>query len=152
MKLGNGLWETSQVDERFQLKQVGLGTTATNNNLFKVDYEYGELNDNGTVDTSRNIGMIAKTTTTIPTTSFVQTFKYDAINRLKEAKEVSTNTPTIDNWKQTFGYDIFGNRNNFTQTVGTTTLATNAITKPTIDQSNNQFTTGRVIFTILTET
>jgi hypothetical protein len=48
MKLGNGLWETSQVDERFQLKQVGLGTTATNNNLFKIDYEYGELNSDGT--------------------------------------------------------------------------------------------------------
>jgi RHS repeat-associated protein len=124
------------------LKQVGLGTTATNNNLFKIDYEYGELNDNGTtVDTSKNIGMIAKTTTTIPTTSFVQTFKYDAINRLTEAKELAPNN--AQNWKQTFGYDIFGNRNNFTQTVGTTTLATNAITKPTIDQSNNQFTTGQ---------
>ncbi len=107
MKLGNGLWETSQVDERFQLKQVGLGTTATNNDLFKIDYEYGELNDSGTVDTSKNIGMIAKTTTTIPTTSFVQTFKYDAINRLKEAKEVSTNTPTTNNWIQTFGYRAF---------------------------------------------
>ena len=70
LKLGNGLWETSQVDERFQLKQVGLGTTATNNNLFKIDYEYGELNSDGTtVDTSKNIGMIAKTTTTIPTTT-----------------------------------------------------------------------------------
>jgi hypothetical protein len=77
MKLGNGLWETSQVDERFQLKQVGLGTTATNNNLFKVDYDYGELQDDGTtVDTSKNIGMIAKTTTTIPTTSFVQAEKF----------------------------------------------------------------------------
>jgi hypothetical protein len=124
MKLGNGLWETSQVDERFQLKQVGLGTTATNNNLFKVDYEYGELQDDGTtVDTSKNIGMIAKTITTIPTTSFTQTFKYDAINRLKEAKE-STATGT-QNWKQTFGYDIFGNRNNFYQKIGDNVLANN---------------------------
>jgi hypothetical protein len=53
-----------------------LGTTATNNDLFKIDYEYGELNDNGTVDTSKNIGMIAKKTTTIPTTSFVQAEKF----------------------------------------------------------------------------
>jgi RHS repeat-associated protein len=143
VKLGNGLWETTQVNERYQLTQVGLGTTNANNNLFKIDYEYGELNDNGTVDTARNIGMIAKTTTTIPTTSFVQTFKYDAINRLKEAKEVSTNTPTTDNWKQTFDYDRFGNRTNFYQKVGTTVLAINNITKPTIDQSNNQFTTGQ---------
>jgi hypothetical protein len=142
MKLGNGLWETSQVDERFQLKQVGLGTTATNNNLFKVDYEYGELNDNGTtVDTSKNIGMIAKTTTTIPTTSFVQTFKYDAINRLIEATEKAPDN--TENWKQTFGYDRFGNRTNFSQKVGNDVLVANAITKPTIDQSNNQFTTGQ---------
>jgi RHS repeat-associated protein len=144
MKLGNGLWETSQFDERFQLKQVGLGTTATNNNLFKIDYEYGELNDAGTaVDTSKNIGMIARTTTTIPTTSFVQTFKYDAINRLKEAKEANTNTPTTNNWIQTFDYDRFGNRTNFYQKVGDNVLAINNITKPTIDQSNNQFTTGQ---------
>ena len=107
------------------MKQVGLGTTATNNNLFKIDYEYGELNDNGTVDTSKNIGMIAKTTTTIPTTSFVQTFKHDAINRLKEAKKTNTNTPTTDNWKQTFGYDIFGNRTNFYQNVGENVLVNN---------------------------
>ncbi len=43
MRLGNGLWETAQVNERFQLTQVGLGTTNANNNLFKIDYEYGEL-------------------------------------------------------------------------------------------------------------
>jgi uncharacterized protein RhaS with RHS repeats len=142
MKLGNGLWETSQLDERFQLKQVGLGTTATNNNLFKIDYEYGELNGAGTVvDTSKNIGMIAKTTTTIPTTSFTQTFKYDAINRLKEAKETS---PTgTQNWIQSFDYDRFGNRTSFNQTIGNTILPSNNITKPTINTADNRFTTGQ---------
>ncbi len=87
--------------------------------------------------------MIAKTTTTIPTTSFTQTFKYDAINRLKEAKESNTNAPTTNNWIQTFDYDRFGNRTNFYQKVGNDVLAINNITKPTIDQSNNQFTTGQ---------
>jgi hypothetical protein len=118
------------------LKQVGLGTTATNNNLLKVDYEYGELNSDGTtVDTSKNIGMIAKMTTTIPTTSFVQTFKYDAINRLKEAKEVSTNTPTTNNWIQTFDYDRFGNRTNFYQKIGDNVLANNNLDSLGIDDS-----------------
>lgn len=141
MKLGNGLWETAQFNELQQLTQVGLGTTQTNNNLFKVDYEYGELNaDGATVDTVKNIGNIAKTTTTIPTTNFVQTFKYDSINRLTEAKET---TGATQNWKQTFGYDRFGNRTSFYQIVGSTELPTNNITKPTVDQTNNRFTTGQ---------
>ncbi len=89
----------SQVNERLQLTQVGLGTTATNNNLFKVDYEYGEIsNDHTSVDTGKNVGMIARTTTTIPTTSFVQTYKYDAIARLTEMKE---KTGPTTNWQQT---------------------------------------------------
>ena len=141
MKLGNGLWETVDVNHLNQLTQVGLGTTATNKNLFKVDYEYGELNtDETTVDTVKNIGMIAKTTTTIPTTSFVQTFKYDAINRLTEAVE---KTGTTQNWKQTFGYDRFGNRTQFTQTFGGTTLPNTNLNHPTIDPATNRFTTGQ---------
>ncbi len=46
MMLGNGLWETAQFNERLQLTQIGLGTTPTNNNQFKIDYEYGELGTN----------------------------------------------------------------------------------------------------------
>jgi RHS repeat-associated protein len=140
MKLGNGLWETGEVNHLNQLTQVGLGTTATTKNLFKIDYEYGELNTDGTVDTIKNIGMIARTTTTIPTTSFVQTFKYDAINRLTEAKET---TNSQQNWIQSFGYDRFGNRTQFSQTIGSTQLPTNNITHPTINQADNRFTTGQ---------
>lgn len=141
VKLGNGLWETSQVSHLNQLTQIGLGTTHTNNSIFKIDYEYGELNSDGTtVDTAKNIGNIAKTTTTIPTTSFVQTFKYDEINRLTEAVE---KTGSTQNWKQTFGYDRYGNRTSRYQIVGSTVLAINNITQPTIDQANNRFTTGQ---------
>lgn len=141
MKLGNGLWETAEVSQLGQLTQVGLGTTASNKNLFKVDYEYGELNTDGTtVDANKNIGMIAKTTTTIPTTSFVQTFKYDSINRLTEAKET---TGANQNWIQTFGYDRYGNRTQFTQTIGGTTIPNTNINHPTIDPATNRFTTGQ---------
>ncbi len=141
MKLGNGLWETAQVNELHQLTQVGLGTTQTNNDLFKIDYEYGELNTDGTtVDTAKNIGMIAKTTTTIPTTNFVQTFKYDELNRLTEAVE---KTGATQNWKQTFGYDRFGNRTSRYQMIGNDVLPINNVTHPTIDQTNNRFTTGQ---------
>lgn len=140
MKLGNGLWETAQIDHLGQLTQVGLGTTQTNNYLFKVDYEYGELQTNGSVDATKNIGNIAKTTTTIPTTSFVQTFKYDAINRLTEAVE---KTSTTENWKQTFGYDRFGNRTSFSETIGGVATQNTVVNHPTIDAANNRFTTGQ---------
>ncbi len=141
IQLGNNLWETAVVSERSQLMQIGLGTTETNKNLLKIDYEYGELSDDGSsVDRAKNIGMIARTTTTIPTTSFTQTFKYDAINRLKEAKE---KTGTQTNWQQTFGYDIFGNRTSFSQTVGNQQLPINNLTHPAIDPANNRFTTGQ---------
>lgn len=141
MKLGNGLWETSQVNERFQLTQVGLGTTATNNNLFKIDYEYGEISsDHTSVDLTKNVGMIARTTTTIPTMSFVQTYKYDAIARLTEAKE---KTGTTTNWQQTFGYDIFGNRTSLSQSINGSSIPNTNINHPTIDPTNNRFTTGQ---------
>lgn len=141
MRLGNGLWETTQVNERMQLTQVGLGTTTTNNSLFKVDYEYGEISsDHATVDTARNVGMIARATTTIPTTSFVQTYKYDAIARLTEAKE---KTGSTTNWQQAFGYDIFGNRTSLSQSINGTLIPNTNVNHPTIDPANNRFTTGQ---------
>jgi len=44
---------------------------------------------------------------------------------------------------QTFGYDRYGNRTQFSQTVMGNVFPTNAITKPTIDPANNRFTTGQ---------
>jgi RHS repeat-associated protein len=141
MMLGNGKWETAQYNSRLQLTQIGLGTSSTNTSLWKTEYEYGELNSDGTtVDASKNIGIIAKQTTTIPTTNFVQTYKYDELNRLTEAKETTGGT---QNWKQTFNYDRYGNRTGFSQIVGNTTLTLNNINHPTIDPNTNRFTTGQ---------
>ncbi len=142
MMLGNGLWETAQYNERFQLKQVGLGNTATSNNLFKTEYEYGELSADGTsVDGAKNTGSIARQMTTIPNLTFTQTYKYDALNRLTEAKEKASDG--AENWKQTFGYDRFGNRTNFYQKVGETVPQLTSINHPTIDPTTNRFTTGQ---------
>jgi RHS repeat-associated protein len=66
----------------------------------------------------------------------VQTFKYDSLNRLKEAKET---TNGAQNWRQTFDYDKFGNRIGFTQEGNN--LPANP--QPTIDPTNNRFTTGQ---------
>jgi RHS repeat-associated protein len=143
MMLGNGLWETSEYNSRLQIKQTGLGTSATDTSLWKVNYEYGELNEDGSVNEDKNVGNIAKQVIAIPTTSFVQTFKYDALNRLKEAKETASSVTGAENWKQTFDYDRYGNRTSFYQKVGTTVLPIDNKSLPQVDPNKNRFTTGQ---------
>lgn len=46
-------------------------------------------------------------------------------------------------WKQTFGYDRYGNRTAFTQDIGGQQLQINNLTLPTIDQNTNRFTAGQ---------
>ncbi len=116
MRLGNGKWETAKFNSRLQVYELGLGNSATNASLWKVNYEYGELNTDGTVNAAKNTGNIAKQTLTIPGASFVQAYKYDSLYRLKEAVEPGSGATA--NWTQTFDYDRYGNRTAFTQTVG----------------------------------
>ncbi len=63
---------------------------------------------------------------------FIQGYKYDPLYRLTEAKETTGST---QNWEQTFGYDQYGNRTSFSQTIGSTTITTT----PSIDASSNRF-------------
>ncbi len=94
------------------MTQIGLGSTVSNNNLWKVNYFYGELAANGVdVNDSKNTGNIAKQIISVPNVSFTQTYRYDALERIKEAKETSTNNQTT--WQQTWNYDRFGNRTAF---------------------------------------
>jgi RHS repeat-associated protein len=93
------------------------------------------LQANDAVDVLKNTGNIAKQTLTVPGTSFAQTYKYDALQRLTEAKEPNG---TGNNWSQTFGYDRFGNRTSFNQTVGTT----NTTQTPAINANTNRFSSS----------
>ena len=136
MKLANGRWETAKFNARLQTAELGLGSSATDTGLWKVNYEYGELQTNGSVDTTKNNGNIGKQTLTIPGTDFVQGYKYDPLSRLTEAKET---TGTTQNWIQLFGYDVYGNRTSFSQTIGATTVNTT----PSINASTNRFNTGQ---------
>lgn len=136
MRLGNGKFETTQFNSRLQPVQLGLGASVGNSGLWKVNYEYGELQTNGTVDAGKNNGNIAKQTLTVPGTNFVQAYKYDPLNRLSEAKETTGST---QNWIQNWSYDIYGNRSTFTQNIAGNTSAPN----PTVDPNTNRFVTGQ---------
>jgi len=63
---------------------------------------------------------------------FVQKYKYDPLDRITEAKETNN---SIDTWIQQFGYDRYGNRTSFNQTIG----STNINTTPAIDADTNRF-------------
>lgn len=137
MKLGNGKWETAQFNSRQQVTQLGLGASAADAGLWKVNYQYGELNTDGSVNTNKNTGNIAKQTLTIPGTSFTQNYKYDPLYRLTEAKEFTGTSTTNPNWTQAFGYDIYGNRTSFTQSgSGLPTISA----PPGVNANTNRFT------------
>ena len=133
-RLGNGRWENMQFNSRLQPTQIGLGTSATNQSLLKLDYEYGELNlGTGQVTAGTNNGNIGKQTITVQNVgsnqgfSATQYYSYDSLNRIKIASEnLMPNGGTMYNsWKQTFQYDHYGNRQFDTTNNNTTTLPAN---------------------------
>lgn len=86
---------------------------------------------------SKNTGNIAKLVTILPNVSFTQTYRYDALERIKEAKETSTNNQTT--WQQSWNYDRFGNRTAFNSSgINLTTINTT----PQIDPNTNRFVSG----------
>jgi len=144
LRFGNHKWETTEFNSNRQITQVGLGNSATDTGQWRVNYEYGELQTNGTVDSTKNNGNLAKQTIDVPTIGTVagftatQSYTYDALDRLKSAAETIGGNQT---WKQTFIYDRFGNKNFDT---GNTTIQSNEsaipkVVNPEILTSNNRF-------------
>jgi RHS repeat-associated protein len=101
MKLGNGLWETTNFNTRLQPTLMGLGTASGVTNLLSLGYEYWPEG----APPSLNNGDVFKQTITLPGASLTQRYSYDGVNRLATAQEASAQP-----WSQTYGYDRFGNR------------------------------------------
>jgi RHS repeat-associated protein len=135
LKLGNGRWETIKFNERHQLTELALGTASTDTSLWKLNYEYVELNSN---NIPVNAGNITKQTVSFSGLAqpFVQVYKYDSLQRLTEARETNNGNQT---WKQQFNYDRFGNRTGFSQDVNGQVLQINNLTHPTINPLTNRF-------------
>lgn len=138
VRLGNGLWESAQFNSRLQITQIGLGSSQGATNLWKLNYDYGEIDTNGNLDVNKNNGSTARQTTNFTGLShaFVQTYQYDSLNRLIQAKEVNGTSQTFS---QNFGYDRFGNRTSFIQMLDS--QQTNQT--PSVDPATNRFTTGQ---------
>jgi RHS repeat-associated protein len=138
MRLGNGRWENTIFNSRLQPTQIGLGASATSQNTLKLNFTYNTPNQND------NNGNVLSQTITVPTVgatagfTAIQTYTYDSLNRIKDAKEM---IGTTQQWKQTFLYDRYGNRRFDTANNNTTTLVANCLTavcNPTIDPATNK--------------
>lgn len=111
IQLGNGSWESTQFNNRLQPIQIALGSTQNATDKLKLEFGY---NTSGNAD---NNGNILSQTITVPSevrnsTTYsgftaTQTYTYDSLNRIKDAKEMIGST---QQWKQTFSYDRYGNR------------------------------------------
>ena len=153
MRLGSGLWESTEFNSRLQPTQIALGSGPEAANKLKLDYTYGTTDNNGNVQSQ---------TITVPTvglnTGFaaVQSYSYDSLNRLKDATEDVTPTggSASQSWKQAFTYDRYGNRN-FDEANTTTLLkscgtspnftvcaADRKIVNPSINTSNNRLSSS----------
>jgi RHS repeat-associated protein len=141
LRLGNGKFENTTFNSRLQPIQIGLGSSASSQNLLKLNFEYG-------ASATENNGNVTKQTITLPTETrnnvtyngftATQNYTYDSLNRLKSAVET---IPNQIGWKQTFLFDRYGNREFDTQNNNTTTLANGcplAICNPTANPQDNK--------------
>jgi RHS repeat-associated protein len=142
LRLGNLLWEAAKFNNRQQVTEFSLGHGVASADVWKNSYEYGELQTNGTVDATKNSGNIGKQTVTFNglANPFVQTYKYDPLYRLTEAKETNNGNQT---WKQVFDYDRYGNRTTHDKWLGTTAQTLTAVEEPTIDNTTNRLSSGQ---------
>jgi hypothetical protein len=79
--------------------------------LQKYDYSYGQVDlATGTVDAATNNGQLSRIESFIGSQKqWSQRFAYDALGRLKEAREYKAGDNSQLSYKQIFDYDRFGN-------------------------------------------
>ena len=139
LRLGNGKWESTQFNSRLQITRISLGSSQNADDLWGVNYDYGEFDSGGTLQADKNNGNLARQTINYAGLGqpFVQTYKYDPLNRLTEATEKSGVTQT---WKQAFVYDRYGNRTSIDQQK----LGEQPITQtPAIDPASNRISSNQ---------
>ena len=135
MQLGNGTWESTTFNSRLQPTQIALGTVQNGVDKLKLNFDYGTTANNGNV-----LSQTITVATVGSNTGFTatQTYSYDSLNRINDAKEMIGTTQT---WKQTFKYDRYGNRRFNTDNQNTTTFESScpvAVCNPEVSPSKNR--------------
>jgi RHS repeat-associated protein len=106
LRLGNNLWETREYQPAGSPTTLRLGTSDGAADKLELQYNFSGSGNNGNVlsQVIRRGGY-----------AWSQTYEYDALNRLTCATERMGPNPAPscsweDSWRQTFGFDRFGNR------------------------------------------
>jgi YD repeat-containing protein len=102
MGLGNGLWESTVFNDRRQPTAIRLGTVNGGDNLLRLNYAYHPPGP-----ASANNGNVHEQAIAVPGASFLQSYGYDRLNRLKTVVEQRAGGNV---WEQMYHYDAFGNR------------------------------------------
>jgi RHS repeat-associated protein len=147
VRLGNGLWEHTNFNNRLQAYEIGLGTSKGLSDTLKLTYDYDTTDSNGN-PAGRNNGNVRRQVINVPgaigvpDVTLTQMYKYDSLNRLSDAQEVSGSTTTqwqvSSLWQQSYSYDLYGNRTAVASTVGTGQPSLSSIA-PEIDSTSNRF-------------
>lgn len=120
-ELGNSLHHSINYNSRLQPITISLGTTVGGADRINIVYEYGVVNSvsnaASTVDQTKNNGNVAKIKLTPGngTTTFIQNYSYDELNRVKDAAEYVGTGANSPSWTQTFQYDRYGNKKIFNE-------------------------------------
>ena len=145
MRLGNGKWESTTFNSRLQPIRIGLGGSASDQSLLKLEYTYGVV-ENNQLNTAKNNGNIQSQTITVQRSNqnplvLNQSYVYDDLNRLKSAEETTGGSSA---WKQTYSFDRYGNRR-FDQanTSFPASFANTTVSNPAINASDNRFAGGQ---------
>jgi RHS repeat-associated protein len=101
LTLGNGLQENYGYSaDRLQLTSVAAFSTAAS--FFSLTYGYCGV---GVTSCTTNNGNLQSQQIARPNGTWVDSYSYDALNRLTAAQEAGAGS-----WSQGYGYDAFGNR------------------------------------------
>ena len=106
VRLGNGRWEHTSFNSRLQPMETGLGSSAADSSLLKLEYSYGVVTGD-VLDHTRNSGNVQGQKITAPGLTLEQSYTYDELNRVSVARETSGQAQS---WQQVYNYDAFGNR------------------------------------------
>lgn len=136
MRLGNGRWEHTNFNQRLQPIEIGVGTSATESSILKLNYDYGTSNN----------GNLLRQVITVPTigtaTGFTatQNYQYDELNRLTGAQEINGTSSGWQSsgtlWQQIVTYDRYGNRAIDTTNTTSAMIGPN----PVVSSSTNRIT------------
>ncbi len=140
-RLGNGLWEHTELNNRLQPIEVRLGTTQSGIDRLQLSYSYGTSNNNGNVlSQSISVPQVGSNAGF----SSTQTYQYDSVNRLSSAEELSNTTQL---WKQSYSYaDQSGNNSQYgNRRIDAANTTANVLpsSNPSINPQNNRFDTGQ---------